>query len=116
MIAVITCQVLAFSTVILNKLTISNFLILAIFVLLAVDTSLGSLCMFEVMGDVYVDSVKILQKVKSQRCSKWLRKFHKSCTPVKIMFGGSNFIERFTPLNIENFAFEQIASLILLLQ
>lgn len=116
MIAVITCQVLAFSTIILSKLTISNFLIMTIFVLLAVDTSLGSLCMFGVMGDVYVDSVKILQRVKALRCSKWLHKFHRSCAPVKIMFGGSNFIDKFTPLTIENFAFEQIASLILLLQ
>lgn len=65
-------------------------------------------------GALYkVSSEKQANLWKSKR-NKELRAFFRSCPLQRIFFGANNFFEAETCLNLEKFAFEQTASLLLL--
>ncbi len=72
---------------------------------------------FGFLADVYNVSQQALQKIngrhelkKHKLFGRWL----KSCPVFKIFFGGSNYLDRLTPLNIQDFAVNQTVSLMLL--
>lgn len=78
---------------------------------------LNVLFMFGILVDVSNVSKKVLRRVNCKeefRKNKWFRRWLKSCPTLKIYFGGSNFLERRTPLNLTKFVIEQTVSLLLL--
>lgn len=78
---------------------------------------LNILFMFGILADVYNVSHKVLQRLEANeefRKHIFFRRWLKSCPTLKIYFGGSNFLDRHTPLNLQNFVIEQTVSLLLL--
>ncbi len=73
--------------------------------------------LFSILGDVYNVSQRVQQQINGRhdlKKNKWFKRWLKSCPVFKIYFGGSNYLDRLTPLNIQNFAFNQTVSLMLL--
>ncbi|CAL8136864.1 unnamed protein product [Orchesella dallaii] len=90
-----------------------NVIPLAIYSLMLTDCSLAIIVCFGGMLNIHTDSEKVLRNLKwilshgfeqisMKRNSmevKWRRKFLTSCSPIKVKFGLTNFLERRTPLN-----------------
>lgn len=77
----------------------------------------NTLYMFGILADVSNVSEKVLGRLRGKvefRKNKWFRKWLRSCPTLKIYFGGSNYLERRTPLNLTDFVIEQTVSLLLL--
>ncbi len=72
---------------------------------------------FGIFADVFNISNEIQQKLNERydlKRNKWFRRWIKSCPVLKIYFGGSNYVDRLTALNIQDFTINQTASLMLL--
>ncbi len=72
---------------------------------------------FGILADVHNVSVEVHKKINGRsdlKRNKWFKRWIISCPPMKIYFGGSNFMDRLTPLNIQSFANSQTANLMLL--
>ncbi len=72
---------------------------------------------FGILADVYNVSSRAQNKINGRpelMKNKWVKRWVKSCPILKIYFGGSNFFDQLTPLNIQNFAINQTVSLMLL--
>ncbi len=72
---------------------------------------------FGILADVYNVSSEVQRKVNGRhdlKRNKWFKRWLKSCPRFKIYFGGSNYFDRLTPLNIQSFAINQTVSLMLL--
>ncbi len=72
---------------------------------------------FGILADVNNVSQRVQQKINRQyelKRNKWFKRWFKSCPTFKIYFGGSNYMDRLTPLKIQNFAIQQTVSLMLL--
>lgn len=70
-----------------------------------------------ILADVHYVSNRVHRKINGDfelKRNKWLRRWIRSCPYLRIYFGGSNFLEISTPLNIQNFAINQTLSLLLL--
>lgn len=66
------------------------------------------------LADVYDVSSKLLNYLcRRHRRNPWLYRFHKSCRPIKMHFGITNFMEKLTPLNLQQFSFLQTANMLL---
>lgn len=73
------------------------------------------------LADVHDKSHKALQQVKVSTVTvhrrveqKWTKRFLKSCRPIRMKFGGSNFVEMLTPLNCISHAMQMSAQILLL--
>ncbi len=71
---------------------------------------------FSILADVYNVSNAVLKKIKGRtelKRNPWLSRWIKSCPTFKVYFGGSNYLDRLIPLNIQNFIVIQTISLVL---
>ncbi len=72
---------------------------------------------FGILADVYNVSSETQTKINGKpelKRNKWLKRWIRSCPVFKIHFGGSNYLDRLTPLTVQNFAINQTVSLLLL--
>jgi len=99
--------------VVIMKWIAGNFLPISTSIFLVIPTSAMLLVMLSGMVGAYLKSIKVIQGLKqslsktslNSRDKKWLKRFSKSCSPIKIRIRNSNFLEALTPLNCLNFAF-----------
>lgn len=93
----------------------THLLPLGIYTMLLTDCTLAIIVLTGGMANIYSDSKLILSRLRTNILSgndnllprielKWARKFYKSCDPLKVKFGSTNFFEANTPLNCMNFA------------
>ncbi len=74
---------------------------------------------FGILADVNNVSQQVQQKINGRhelKRNKRFKRWFQSCPVFKIYFGGSNYFERLTPLNIQNFAINQTVSWMLIKQ
>ncbi len=79
----------------------------------------GVLFVFGILADVSNVSQRVKNKINGRhelKTNKWFKRWLKSCPVFRIYFGGSNYLDSVTPLNIQNFAVTQTVSLMLLLK
>lgn len=88
-----------------------NLIIAGILVLAVMDATLVSLFCLGGMVLVNKKSKVLIHKFKSYRHHSelemeklWIRKFAKTCMPIRMKFGSSNFVESLTPLKCLNCA------------
>ncbi len=77
----------------------------------------GIIIVFGMLADVYNASQRFQMTIHGRhdlKRNKWFRKWFKSCPVFRIYFGMSNYLDRLTPLNIQDFAVNQTVSLMLL--
>ncbi len=70
-----------------------------------------------ILANVYYVSKRAQEQIKRNSGlsrNKWFKRWLQSCSTFKIYFGGSNFLEPNTPLNIQDFVIHQTVSLMLL--
>lgn len=92
-----------------------NFMSYCLFGILANQGVMVIMGMFTALGDVYRMSIQVKRNLeKAHRGHKWLSKFHKGCSIVKIKFGRLNYIDSQSPLMFENFAIAQTANMLLM--
>ncbi len=73
--------------------------------------------MLGLLAEVFNVSTKVIRMMNvssNMRKHSWFRRWLRSCQVLKIYFGGNNYLDRLTPLAVENFIIEQTASLLLL--
>lgn len=73
--------------------------------------------MFGMLADAFNVSTEVLGMLNANpnlRRSAWFRRWLRSCQVLKIYMGGTNFLDRSTPLVIEEFVINQTVSLLLL--
>ncbi len=78
---------------------------------------LNVILMFGMLADVFNVSTKVLETINAKpefRKSPWFRRWLRSCQVLKIYFGGTNYLDRLTPLTLEDFVINQTVSLLLL--
>lgn len=63
-------------------------------------------------GNVYDASMIGLNRLKRAHKNKWFKLFYHSCPVQRIYFGQTNFFEKETSLNIEQFIVEQTVTLL----
>ncbi|CAL8092342.1 unnamed protein product [Orchesella dallaii] len=74
------------------------------------------------MAKLYGESSMVIQNLKksvtrrdmSGRKRKWIQRYLKSLTPLRVAVGSVNFIDELTPINLLDFCVSQIVSLLLL--
>ncbi|CAL8092348.1 unnamed protein product [Orchesella dallaii] len=74
------------------------------------------------MAKLYGESTRVIQNLKksvtqgevSGKKQKWIERYLKSLTPLRVAVGSVNFIDELTPINLLNFCVNQIVSLLLL--
>ncbi|OXA63516.1 hypothetical protein Fcan01_00133 [Folsomia candida] len=97
-----------------SKIPLPGFLF---FPLLVVDSTICNLIVESMAAKVNTNSVKLLsdlnRELKGLPVKSSCRKELRACTAAKIQFG-QNFVDKGTPLVIENFCFNQTVSLLLL--
>jgi len=111
----------SFAACVKLKWIAGNFLPILTSVFLFIPTSAMLLVMLSGMVGAYLKSIKVIQGLKqslsksalNNRDRKWLKKFCKSCSPIKIRIGSNNFLEALTPLNCSNFAFNLSVQILL---
>lgn len=72
---------------------------------------------FGILADVYNVSAAVQEMIDGNpglKRSKWLKRWVKSCPILKIYFGGTNYLDRLTPLNFQDLVIDQTVSLLLL--
>lgn len=72
---------------------------------------------FGILADVADVSSKVRKKINGNselKRNKWFQKWVKSCPILKIYVGGSNFLEKITPLNFQDMVINQTVNLLLL--
>ncbi len=72
---------------------------------------------FGILANVHKASMDVQRKINRKsdlKRNKWFKRWLKSSPVLKIYFGGSNFLDRLTPLNLQNFAISQTVNLMLL--
>lgn len=116
--ATVFIQVLPLTTFLLSMsaLIIRDLPIILIAVMSAMNTCLAGMCTYLIMGSVHEDCLSTLRAVKANskmEMKGWLKRFHVSCNPVRIK-AGQNYIDRLTPLNIQDFVLNQVVTLLLL--
>lgn len=83
----------------------------------------GTVCLFMIMyvfgilADVYNVSSGVQKRINGQhdlKRNKWFKRWIKSCPALRIYFSGSNYLDRLTPLNFQNFVINQTVGLMLL--
>jgi hypothetical protein len=89
-----------------------------LFVLLAMDGLFADVIVFKLAGDVHQQSLKLLGEWKTmlgktQQQRKFIRKQLKSCNPLRIKLGSSNYIDICTPLVILDLCLDQIVTLLI---
>lgn len=70
-----------------------------------------------ILADTYKTSSSVLNNLKTQvqlKKSKWFQRWLKSCPVIKVYFGGTNYYDELTPLNLLDFVIDQTVSLLLL--
>lgn len=93
------------------------FIMLALHPLLVVDGIVVLHVVFGFAGDFHTMSAKVHEKLRSCHflmLSKLFRQFHYSCSALKVMFGGSNFVEKMTSLIFIHFCFCRLLDLLLI--
>lgn len=104
-----------------------SFAALAYFGMMTIDLFLMLLVLYGGMSCVYKESKHLLLNVKSsqgqavregksKKIRMWQSKFFKSCTILKVRFGGNNFVDALTPLNSLNVSLGLVVQLLLLKQ
>lgn len=114
MVVTIILQLVSMYTIVKTEFTISNIPIIVVFLLLIINIFMFMFCSLDIMGDVLEVSKGIVGELKLKERTHWLKRFHKSCFPLKIKFGASNFVEKITPLNCENFVIVQTSNALLM--
>ncbi|CAL8092345.1 unnamed protein product [Orchesella dallaii] len=74
------------------------------------------------MAKLYGESTRVIQNLKksmtqreiSGRKRKWIQRYLKSLTPLRVAVGSVNFIDELTPITLLDFCVNQIVSLLLL--
>ncbi len=72
---------------------------------------------FGILADVYNVSNGVQKQINGThdlKRNKWFKRWIKSCPALRIYFGGSNFLDRLTPLNFQDFVINQTVGLMLL--
>ncbi len=73
--------------------------------------------MFGMLAEVFNTSTEVLRMLNANpklRRNPWFRRWVRSCQVLKIFIGGSNYLDRLTPLTLEDFVINQTVSLLLL--
>lgn len=84
------------------------------FGMMGMDCFMAIMMLCGTLADTYDVSVKILGQLKRKhRGFKWLYRFHRSCQAIKMRFGMTNFMEKLTPMNFENFSLCQTVNMLL---
>lgn len=116
---VVVLQVIfLFNTIALTKEGASNQL--AMYLLNLWASIMGAFILIFIFGslaDVYTYSEGVSESINgkvSLMKNKWFRRYHKSCPTLRIYFGGSNYLDGLTPLNLVEFTIDQTVSLLLL--
>lgn len=103
-----------------------NMIPLMVFSVTAVDATLACVVCLGGMAGVFTESTQVMCKLKRHLCSlylqhskkreeaRWQRRFLRSCTLIKIRFGGFNYVDQLTPVNCMNFANSLTVQLLLL--
>ena len=85
------------------------------FAMMGFDCFMSIIMLCGTLADAYDDSVQALKILKrNHRGCKWLYRFHISCQTIKMRFGVTNFMEKLTPLNFQNFSLCQTVNLLLM--
>lgn len=125
--ASILCAI-ANRTILLYNLICTEFSVgtipyLLLFLTLLVDLVVITLYMYGMMAELSRDSENMIDKLflcrgkkinTSSKATAWLKRFHRSCQPIKVQFASGNWLEPLTPLNIEDFVISQTTNLLLL--
>lgn len=116
-------QTILLYNLICTELSVGTILYLLLFLTLLVDLVVITLCMYGMMAELSRDSENKIDKLllcrgkkinASSKATAWLKRFHRSCQPIKVQFGSGNWLEPLTPLNIEDFVISQTTNLLLL--
>lgn len=91
--------------------------VLALYLILVIDGIVVLHIVFGFAGDFYQDAVKgrtILKGCHSLMRCKQFRWFYRSCPTLKVMFGGTNFIDKVTSLVFLHFCVCRLLDLLLI--
>ncbi|CAL8068530.1 unnamed protein product [Orchesella dallaii] len=106
-----------------QKITKSTLLVALWTVITTVDSMFITLVVFGLAGSIHFLSWRTLEEVRIRRSGlsegksqAKMRKMLRSCPPIKITFGLSNFFEKTTPLNLFAYSIERLVDLLLLTQ
>ncbi len=83
----------------------------------AVVIFLDVIFVFGIFANVYEVSKGIQEKINAKtdlKRNKWFKRWFRSCPIFRIYIGGSNYLEKLTPLTIQDFVIDQTVSLMLL--
>lgn len=101
----------------------NNWMMKSVFGIAAVDAGVTMLVVLGGMVGAYLDSKRMLERIRGMEFNdkrvklverRWMKRFLRSCTLIKIKFGGSNFIEELTPVKCLDFAVQMTVQLLLL--
>ncbi len=72
--------------------------------------------MLGLLAEVFNTSTEVLRMLNANpklRRNQWFRRWLRSCPVLKIYIGGTNYLDRLTPLTLEEFVIDQTVSLLL---
>ncbi|CAL8133409.1 unnamed protein product [Orchesella dallaii] len=75
------------------------------------------LFIYGIFADVFRVSKRVQREMNCKvefKKNKWYTRFLKTCPPIRIFIGGTNFFDELTPLTLEDFVVNQTVSLLLL--
>lgn len=111
LVAVIVISAVSVATLAHIPFKQSNWVVICILVTAYVDTtlitlfSLGGMVAVNTTCKIFIKNLKLYDRGSISNLEKlWGAKFVASCSPFKVKFGGSNFIEKLTPLKCLNCA------------
>lgn len=106
--------VLSLSEAIVVKLAFmenNNTAIFLLFIFLMLNCYYGLIVTFSGFAHVHETSISVLTEMNrhlitmtTTKDRKQRKRFHNSCSPIKVRLGSVNFVESLTPLNFINFA------------
>lgn len=109
MLAEITSLFLVISSIHELPLAVAMF-----FMALAIDFFVVIHVMFKSLCRPYLASVEFVKRAQRKRNGKWLNKYLKSCTPLKLSMGGGCFFDRLTSFVIWKLCVDQVVNLLVM--
>lgn len=120
---IIAAPIFIFAVALTTVVKSSNIDVIFMFTLflISVDCVMAIMVILGQMATMYTKSTLILHAMATRKTlwlpvniQKWEQKFYKSCSPLKILIGGANFVDSVTPLNCLQVAVTLAASILML--
>lgn len=120
MIGTIIAVAVGLSFAVHTPITSGNLPVLVILMIGGVDSALFLIFGLGGLAQVYKESSVTFEKItttfatQTGRKLKWARRYLRSCAPIKMKFGGNNFVDEVTPLNCISHAIQLSVQILLL--